>query len=626
MTYRADIDGLRALAVTSVLLFHAGTPGFPGGFVGVDIFFVISGYLICGMLDAQLRAGTLSLGTFYKRRVMRIVPALAVMMLVVSAVAYRDFLPVELRDYAFSLAAAAASVSNMYFAFTAGYFDAPALTKPLLHTWSLGVEEQFYIVVPLLMMLVARFASRHMRAALVFAAALSLILAVLAAKHSPDKAFYLAPFRAWEFLLGALLAVGSPRVVGATRFRDGMGLLGLAAILGAVLFGSSETPFIVMTGLASVGAVTIIASTSGEGARSIVGRLLALWPFRWVGLISYSVYLWHWPIIVFARSDAFLASDLPHGAVQAIVIALSLAAGTVSWWFVELPFRAATPRIPGRIVFGAASAATFALCGFGVLLAGLEGVPSRFPPQVVRLASYLAYDPGAAFRQGRCYLDNDRESLDEAMCLHVASDRPNYLLMGDSFAAHLWLGLSRALPNVNVLQASMGQCRPVVIAAAVFDSGACTKLRNRLFGMFLEETKVDRVLLAAAWKDKDIAPLLSTLDALRARGLDVTVLGPLVEYDQPLPRLLADEILRNDPSIARRMRDASIPVRDQTMRALVTARGATYVSLYDAACPGDICQELTQDGVPVQFDTGHLTAEGSIVIAQRLAANFTLHP
>src|SRR5450631_957571 len=152
MNYRADIDGLRAVAVLPVLFYHAGIPGFPGGFVGVDIFFVISGYLICGMIDVDIRGGSFSLSNFYQRRILRILPALFAMFLVTSILAYLYCLPVELVDYSKSLASAVGSVSNVYFAGTAGYFDAPAETKPLLHTWSLGVEEQFYLLTPLLML------------------------------------------------------------------------------------------------------------------------------------------------------------------------------------------------------------------------------------------------------------------------------------------------------------------------------------------------------------------------------------------------------------------------------------------------------------------------------------------
>ena len=178
MRYRADIDGLRALAVIPVLFYHVGVPGFAGGFVGVDVFFVISGYLICGMIDADIRNGSFSLGNFYKRRILRILPALFVMFLVTSILAYVYCLPVELEEYSRSLASAVGSISNVYFAATAGYFDAPAETKPLLHTWSLGVEEQFYLIAPLLMLFAYRFLPKRAKllfailAALSFAAAL----------------------------------------------------------------------------------------------------------------------------------------------------------------------------------------------------------------------------------------------------------------------------------------------------------------------------------------------------------------------------------------------------------------------------------------------------------------------
>ena len=205
MKYRSDIDGLRALAVIPVVAFHAGLPGLAGGFVGVDIFFVISGYLICGMIAADIERGRFSLPRFYKRRVMRIFPALFGMFLVASVLSYHYLLPVELTDYSKSMLFAALSVSNIYFSQTTGYFDAPAETKPLLHTWSLGVEEQFYVICPLLMLLAYRFFKSHVATALTVCAALSYIGLLLIQTRNPTFAFYLTPFRAWELLLGALL-------------------------------------------------------------------------------------------------------------------------------------------------------------------------------------------------------------------------------------------------------------------------------------------------------------------------------------------------------------------------------------------------------------------------------------
>lgn len=471
---------------------------------------------------------------------------------------------------------------------------------------------------------VARYAPRHLRAILLGSAILSLVLAGFAAHYSPVKAFYVAPCRAWEFLLGVLAAVGALPMPRAGRLRDGIGLLGLAMILTAAVFGSRNTPFLVMTGLACVGATLIILSTSIDVGRSLAGRVLALPPIRFVGLISYSVYLWHWPIIVFERSEAFMPAGSPPALSQAVVIALSLAAGAVSWRLVGQPFRAATPAVRRGLVFGGGAVATLALCGVGGLLVKLDGLPFRFSPEVIRFASYLAYDPAPAFRQGRCYLTGNRQSFDETLCLHIETGRPNYLLMGDSFAAHLWPGLSAVLPHVNLLQASMGQCRPVIQSGCETD--ACAKFRDRILNGFLAAPQVDKVILAAAWKDEDIAPLLATIDALRARGLHVVVIGPLVEYERALPRLLADAILRADPTLVQRMCDAAIPVRDRAMDALVTARGAQYMSVYAAACPDGVCQELTADGVPVQFDTGHLTAEGSRVVARRLVSDAALSP
>jgi peptidoglycan/LPS O-acetylase OafA/YrhL len=232
MKYRADIDGLRALAIIPVLFYHVGVPGFAGGFAGVDIFFVISGYLICGMIDADITSGSFSLGNFYKRRILRILPALFVMFLVTSILAYAYCLPVELKEYSKSLASAVGLVSNIYFGSTAGYFDAPSATKPLLHTWSLGVEEQFYLVVPLLMLLAYRFLPKHAKPLFAALAVLSFAAAMLVSYRNTDFVFYLTPFRAWELMLGALRRGGD---AAGTR-RDSL-WLGLGSASGRDVCG-----------------------------------------------------------------------------------------------------------------------------------------------------------------------------------------------------------------------------------------------------------------------------------------------------------------------------------------------------------------------------------------------------
>jgi peptidoglycan/LPS O-acetylase OafA/YrhL len=619
MKYRADIDGLRALAVIPVLLYHAGIPGFPGGFVGVDIFFVISGYLICGMIDGDIRSGSFSLSNFYKRRILRILPALLVMFLVTSGLAYLYCLPVELEDYSKSLASAAGSVSNVYFAATAGYFDAPAETKPLLHTWSLGVEEQFYLVVPLLMLFAYRVVPK--RAKLLFAAvaALSFAAAFAVSYRNTNFVFYLTPFLAWELALGALLSIKFIPAPGTEFGRNACGAIGMLLLAGAIFLGSSSAPLLLLTSLASIGATLVIASS--ERGISAVGRLLSLRPVVFVGLISYSLYLWHWPLIVFQRTDGLLAGSA--GAMTKLtLIAASIAIAWLSWRFIETPFRSNAKDASTGMVFGVASAAmtsVAALCGL-VLIVG--GAPFRFPERVVAIASYLAYDPSETFRSGRCYLATNRQQLDVQTCMQRDTKRPNYLLVGDSHAAHLWFGLSTAMPEVNLMQAAASACRPAVERVSLLDSRACPRLMNFVFNDFLANNGVDKVLLAASWKDEDIPVLSATLETLMSRGLDVVVLGPIVEYDSALPRLLADEILHGDPSIASTMRTPGIAERDRVLRRMVTAKGATYLSVYDSVCRDGRCDEFAEDDIPLQFDAGHLTAKGSLEVGRRLAPFF----
>ena len=298
MRYRADIDGLRALAVIPVLLYHVGVPGFAGGFVGVDIFFVISGYLICGMIDADLREGSFSLGNFYKRRILRILPALFVMFLVTSILAYVYCLPVELEEYSRSLASAVGSISNIYFAATAGYFDAPAETKPLLHTWSLGVEEQFYLIAPLLMLLAYRFLPK--RAKLLFAIARRAFLCRGRAgelseprpSHFISRRFVHGSWRSARCFRSDSFRFRKP-----DSSRNLCGVTGMLLVLGAMVFGS------------------LIGSASGCDLRcqrrlDSAHRFQRTRPFNGWKVVVAATSRFHRPDILFALSVALAADRL----------------------------------------------------------------------------------------------------------------------------------------------------------------------------------------------------------------------------------------------------------------------------------------------------------------------------
>jgi peptidoglycan/LPS O-acetylase OafA/YrhL len=615
MKYRSDIDGLRAVAILPVVAYHAGLAFVPGGFVGVDVFFVISGYLICRLINDEIKDGSFTVAGFYKRRVMRLFPALFAMLLATSALAYFYLLPIELKEFSDSMIAAVTYVSNVFFALTTGYFDAPAETKPLLHTWSLSVEEQFYIVCPLFMLACHRFCPRRLNALIATGALLSFAAAVLAYTRNPTFAFFLAPFRAWELLLGALLGIRFFPAPASADLKSLLGGAGLALVLFAVFGFSRDTPLPLATATACVGTALIIHSS--ENGVSIVGRLLSWRPAVFIGLISYSLYLWHWPIMVFHRSDGFLFAQASVTAKLGL-IAVSIGVAYLSWKFVELPFRIRIKTISVRLALGGALASMAVVGALGAAALALNGAPYRFPQTVVSIGSYLGYNPAAAFREGQCYLGANRQTFDTKTCLTKDPTRPNYLLIGDSHAAQLWLGLSSVLTSVNLMQATVTMCRPVRVELAALDSRKCPQLMHFVFDDYLLNEKVDKVLLAASWKEEDLPKLAATLDYLKEHGIAAAVFGPIVEYDYALPRLLADSIRYDDPQLVDRERTAAVPVLDRRMRMLVTGKGVTYVSTYDAMCRSGTCDKFVVGNIPFQFDAGHLTAEGSIALAEKL--------
>ena len=295
--YRAEIDGLRAIAVVSVVLFHYGF-GIDGGYVGVDIFFVISGYLITGLITPRLIAGTFSPLEFYERRCRRILPALTVVLIISSIAAFILFLPKDLAIYSRSLAATSLFSSNFLFWRQAGYFDTASITKPLLHTWSLAVEEQFYILFPPALFIVYRVFRRTAHMLILFALAISLAFSTWAVTRHPHAAFYLAPSRAWELLLGAVISLElAPRVARYVA-RTALSLIGLVAITVSIFLFDPTTPF---PGLAAVlpclGTALVIHAEREE--LTCVGRALSWRPVTLVGLLSYSLVLMALAVIGF---------------------------------------------------------------------------------------------------------------------------------------------------------------------------------------------------------------------------------------------------------------------------------------------------------------------------------------
>ncbi len=340
MTYRPEIDGLRAVAVLAVLLFHAGVPGFAGGYVGVDVFFVISGYLITSILMLDLERGRFSIVRFYERRARRLLPALLAVLAFVTALAWLLLLPEKREAFSEALLAVALFCSNVYFWRQSNYFAPVAEENPLLHTWSLAVEEQFYLFFPLVLLLLWPLGRAWITRAVAAASLVSIATAELASTAHPAANFFLIPSRAWELGAGALVALTlGLRSPGASRRADAAAALGMAMVVVSVFMFDDRTPFPSLLAVLPVGGTVLIIV--GAQPRGGIGRLLSSAPVVHVGLISYSLYLWHQPLLAFARltSDGEVAAPMVAAALLA-----SLVLAELSWRFVEQPFRAHAAR------------------------------------------------------------------------------------------------------------------------------------------------------------------------------------------------------------------------------------------------------------------------------------------
>ncbi len=610
-TYRPDIDGLRALAVLPVIAFHMGVQALDGGFIGVDIFFVISGYLISSRILADTAAGRFSLTDFYVRRIRRIFPAFAAMMIATTIGAIIIEFPGDLARYGNSLIAATLSFSNVHFWWTTDYFVPQAQSAALLHTWSLSVEEQFYLVFPPLVMLLTKWRNR-LDLVLWLILAMSLAASAVTAFTDPVSAFYLPHFRIWEFLIGTMIVRRPNGLFTRDMVREGAAGVGLALIVGSILLLNHKMPF---PGLYAVpgclGTALIIAA--GEQGRTLVYRLLAWAPLRGVGLISYSLYLWHWPVIVLFKTwkpTQFLS--MTDKAILAVVIVVLAIA---SWRFIEQPFRQA--RHARGQVFGAFGVACAVIVGLGAVTAATGGFPQRFTTEQRRLAGYL--DDRPRNRDAVCFagLRDTITDYDATKCLTPVPGKANVLLLGDSHANHLWYGLSRHA-QANVMELASHGCLPLLTSLHSDDllCRATTAYALRA----IPGLHADLIILSANWDSGDGKNVQAMLDWLAQHGQRVVLSGPIVEYDAELPKLLVLSDVRRKPALWEKFLKSGRREIDADFAAIAARNHVAYLSPLKALCSDyPHCTVLTPQRAAVQMDYGHLTPEGSdYVVAQML--------
>jgi len=631
LKYRPDIDGLRAVAVLSVLAFHIRLRGIQGGFVGVDVFFVISGYLISSIVFSEIAESRYSVIGFYERRIRRIFPALFAMLAVFSVFAVIYLLPAELAAYGKSTLAATASASNFFFWRHSGYFDSPT-SYPLLHTWSLAVEEQFYILFPLFLLLVRRFFPTRLRLSVIVLFCASLVASAVVVFQYRETAFYMPYTRAWELLLGTILSLGMlPRLPRAWQ-RNLATLAGIGLIAFSILFYTERMLFPGLSALAPcVGSALIIGA--GESGSSLIGKILSWRPIVFIGLISYSLYLWHWPVIVLHQMGVFagasaitshhLAALLPKHRLDMIVeVVLSLMLGTLSWRFVERPFRSGPLRLSGRPLFALAGVVMFILIGFSSLTVFAKGFKGRFPADALEVAS-THHDSEEIVRTG-CFITSDYhfEKYNYNLCLHQddSGKKNNYLLLGDSHSAMLWSALASALPNANVMQASTFDCAPLLQPKPHPD---CKKMIAYIFQSYLPAHSIQGLFMVGRWSEKELPELTTTIAWAKQHNVPVTVFGPVPEYDGPLPRLLAYSIAWNKPNFASQHRLNNIGAIDAKMQNMAAnVWHVRYISLYQEICGTDGCAEYADRAhkIPMMDDDNHLNQFGANLVVRRLVA------
>jgi peptidoglycan/LPS O-acetylase OafA/YrhL len=634
MVYRADIDGLRAIAVVAVMLFHFDVAPFQGGFVGVDVFFVISGFLITSIIVPELAAGTFSIGAFYERRIRRLFPALFTVLVASSFLASVMLLPADLGSFSKSLAAASLFSANIYYFRTSGYFDVPSELKPLLHTWSLAVEEQFYIVYPPLLFLAYRLLRDRVRILIGLLALVSFVASLYAVHWNPSAAFYLPFFRAWELFLGAVLAIDTlPRIT--PRARDLLGITGLAAIVFSTCAFSEATVFPGASALIPcLGTAAIIYA--GRDRQTLVSGVLSWKPIVFIGLASYSLYLWHWPMVVFTKY--YLARDL--SAFEKLVLILtSVALAIVSLRFVENPIRRKTGA--RRTIFAVAAAGVIVLVTVGV--GGRNGFPGRFDRVVLEAAATVS--------EPRPYLSC--LTTPDSCTLGIRSADPTFLVWGDSHALALAPGIDRVAQREGRagLLAARPACPPLLGMERTYHGNDCREFNASVVETLRRRSSVRTVILVGRWalsttglrygEESGEPVILSprgiednprvfaeglerTIQFLDAGFYEVILVTQVPEIGWAVPSVLARSLLYQRAAPIGPALDEYRQRQKLMSRILDRLRKNYRFRVVDVApilCPKDFCK-VDESGRALYRDEHHLSHHGALFVADRMSPLF----
>ena len=611
MKYRAEIDGLRALAVVPVILFHAGFELFSGGFVGVDVFFVISGYLITTILIEDIENKRFSIVNFYERRARRILPALFFVMFACIPFAWMWMLPTQMKDFSESLVAVSLFASNILFWRESGYFDAAAEEKPLLHTWSLAVEEQYYVLFPIFLVLAWRFGKNRVFWMIAVMAAISLLLSEWGWRNHAPANFYLAPTRAWELFAGSIAAfVVQKRGVQKNNL---LALAGLAAIICSIFFYDETTPFPSAYALVPVLGVVLLVLYAGKD--TLVAKLLGTKGFVGIGLISYSAYLWHQPLLAFARIKS---QSEPSNALTILLASSSLLLAYFSWRYIEFPFRNRS-QISRKLIFVFSFLGLLFFAAFGLIGHKYEGFRDRYEMVFSGVVGNLEYHRYIDEK----YFDCEPNIIASSAltwegflrCKQSQRGDFDWVLLGDSHAEHLFLGLAEANPGTNIVFYILAD-KPYYgnqTFQEIFNAIAAADSPKTIF---LTMKYVGRLASSEELRDG----FSRTISYLQELGHRVVLVGDIPSYriSPEACKYGHSERLTRYCSLSMSQFERQLAIYEPTLKQLSKKYDVAFISVHEPLCSEKYCS-MIGNGEVLYRDDNHLNIPGSRLIGRYLS-------
>lgn len=601
MNYRSEIDGLRGLSVLIIILFHAEFALFRGGFIGVDIFFVISGYLITSILLNDLDKNNFKFSYFFEKRLRRILPTLLFVIIVCLPFAWFLMSPIQLKNFAKGILAVIFFVSNFFFWKESSYFEIASGENPLIHTWSLAVEEQYYLFFPFFLFFLWKFGKNKIFIIVIILTSISFLLSEFGWRNRPDANFYLTPTRIWEILFGSIASfISYKKKIKKNEFFSMMGFILVTISIFLIRDNYPHPSF--LTSIPLIGVVLIILFGS-KG--TLTNKILSNKFLVNIGLISYSAYLWHQPIFTFTKMH-FL--ELPS-YIMFILSFLTFIIARFSYSYIEKPFRNQN-YINFKDLIKIILISVLSIISFGLFIITNDGLDKRLSIDQRELLSWEDYDWKTIYQENNCFLDINQNERDFSDICHDQYSKT--VIWGDSHATSIFIGLKKFIP---IHQFTSSGCPPI-INTNFYKLPNCRQVNSYIMDL-IKEKKYSQVILSADWishpsKYKLINDTIKYLKNIGVR--DIVIIGGLPQYHPSLPRRIISKKIDINNSDFLIHDQIKIRKRDQEIKNITNKLGVRFVSIVDKICHKKKCKITAGNSetfTPITWDYGHFTLKGS---------------